>query len=59
MPIFEYLCCDCAEEFEVVVSGKEPEKCPYCNGEIKKLVSLPSKPKFVGPGFYENDYKKK
>lgn len=35
MPIFEYICKDCHQEFEVLVFGKEKAECPKCHG--KKL----------------------
>ncbi len=42
MPIFEYRCTACAEEFERLVRGSEAPECPAC-GETKvdRLLSLP------------------
>ncbi|MCK5512556.1 MAG: zinc ribbon domain-containing protein [Thermodesulfovibrionia bacterium] len=40
MPIFEYKCEGCGEEFEKLVSGSKPEViCPRCNSKniIKKF----------------------
>jgi putative FmdB family regulatory protein len=61
MPLFEFQCADCEQEFEEVCrSWKTVVKCPKCNSEnTVKLVSLPSKPRFIGQGFYETDYKNK
>ena len=35
MPIFEYVCKECAHEFEALVYGKDKAECPKCHG--KKL----------------------
>jgi putative FmdB family regulatory protein len=35
MPIFEYVCKDCAHQFEALVYGKDQAECPKCHG--KKL----------------------
>jgi putative FmdB family regulatory protein len=35
MPIFEYVCKECAHEFEALVYGSEKAQCPKC--ESKKL----------------------
>jgi putative FmdB family regulatory protein len=42
MPIFEYACHDCKNEFEKLVPGTNPEVlCPACNSKnIKKKFSL-------------------
>ncbi|MEK6528350.1 MAG: zinc ribbon domain-containing protein [Nitrospirota bacterium] len=42
MPIFEYKCEDCGEEFEQLVSGKNPEViCPKCSSKnLKKKFSV-------------------
>lgn len=43
MPIFEYRCQECAEEFEsLVLRSSNPLRCPACNSDdLKKLISLP------------------
>jgi putative FmdB family regulatory protein len=33
MPIFEYVCTDCHQSFEKLVSREESVKCPSCEGE--------------------------
>ncbi len=36
MPIYEYKCCDCGEDFEALVMGsKDAVECPKCDS--KKL----------------------
>lgn len=40
MPIFEYKCADCGEDFEKLIFGKEAIRCPKCNSEsVKKKFS--------------------
>jgi putative FmdB family regulatory protein len=42
MPVYEYKCNDCSEEFEKLVSGSNPDvACPKCNSKnITKKFSL-------------------
>ena len=42
MPIYEYKCDECPEEFEKLVSGNNPEvSCPKCNSrKVTKKFSL-------------------
>jgi len=41
MPIFEYTCSSCGEEFETLVRGSAPApECPACHGsELRKKLS--------------------
>jgi putative FmdB family regulatory protein len=43
MPIYEYQCLSCENEFQTLILKKEEEKellCPQCNGkQIKRLIS--------------------
>ena len=41
MPIYEYTCDDCGEEFEKLVFGSKPEvSCPKCsNNKVTKKMS--------------------
>ena len=42
MPIYEYHCNACREEFEELVYGDEAPPCPQCgSGETCKLMSRP------------------
>jgi putative FmdB family regulatory protein len=55
MPIFEYICNACGEEFEELVLGSRTDvKCPKCgsSGAQKKVSSFAFKAghKFVGTG---------
>lgn len=50
MPIYEYRCQECGEKLEIIVRGEQPKVCgKYCiqgppgKGELKKLISLPSR----------------
>lgn len=42
MPIHEYVCEDCAKEFEELVYGHEAVRCPRCDGAraSKKLSTF-------------------
>jgi putative FmdB family regulatory protein len=58
MPIYEYKCESCGEQFEVLqkFSDKPLTDCILCSeGPVKKLISASS---FIlkGAGFYVNDY---
>ncbi len=58
MPIYEYKCDNCGEQFEILrkVSERPLTECISCHdGPVKKLMSVSS---FVlkGAGFYVNDY---
>ncbi len=59
MPIYEYRCLDCGEEFEVIqkVSARPLRKCRKCGGRLEKLISRTS---FVlkGGGWYADGYAK-
>lgn len=40
MPIFEYRCKQCNEEFETLVLGRETPECPTCHGsKLERLLS--------------------
>ncbi len=50
MPIYEYQCKKCGNEFDYLVLGSddEPERCPSCNA--KKIARLMSACSFVSKG---------
>ncbi len=45
MPIFEYACCECGKDCELLIrSGAQPV-CPYCGSlQLEKQLSLPAAP---------------
>ena len=43
MPIYEYACPACADEFEVLVRGSEQPACPNCGSKkIERQLSVPA-----------------
>jgi len=43
MPIFEYKCRGCGNEFEALVRKSDTPECPSCKGtELDRLLSLPA-----------------
>ncbi|MEC9093592.1 MAG: zinc ribbon domain-containing protein [Planctomycetota bacterium] len=45
MPIFEYVCTDCSNEFELLVRGEESTSCPNCDSsKLEKQFSVTSAP---------------
>jgi putative FmdB family regulatory protein len=57
MPIYEYKCEKCGRKFDVFQKITDPEvkTCNFCNGPVKKLVSL-STFHLKGSGWYVTDY---
>lgn len=57
MPIYEYKCTKCNEQFEVMqkISDDSLTECSSCGGELKKMITNTS---FVlkGGGWYVTDY---
>ena len=42
MPIYEYSCKSCGNEFEALVRGEKVPSCPSCESkELDRLLSLP------------------
>jgi putative FmdB family regulatory protein len=60
MPLYEYLCESCGHQFEIIqkFSDSPLEKCPKCDGAVRKLQSAPAF-QFKGTGWYITDYPKK
>ena len=57
MPIYEYRCSKCGNEFELIKSFSEvndKEKCKECGEDAQKIVSNVSIA-FKGNGFYKTD----
>ena len=44
MPIFEYACTSCGQDFETLVrANTPPPACPHCQGiALEKLISRPA-----------------
>ncbi|MEQ8790139.1 MAG: zinc ribbon domain-containing protein [Pirellulaceae bacterium] len=41
MPIYEYTCCKCRSDFELLVRGDEQPVCPSCGGQrLEKQFSV-------------------
>ncbi len=57
MPIYEYKCKKCGNEFEVFhkMSDTEVKSCKFCRGPVQKLISLSSF-QLQGSGWYVTDY---
>ncbi|MGD8241121.1 MAG: zinc ribbon domain-containing protein [Armatimonadota bacterium] len=61
MPIYEYRCRKCGQEFEVLVWGFNdggPKKCDHCGGKLEKMLS-PAAVIYKGSGFHTTDYCRK
>ena len=61
MPTYEYECQECDHKFEAFQSITDAplEKCPKCEGKVRKLISAGGGLIFKGSGFYITDYKRK
>lgn len=60
MPIYEYRCMKCNNEFEAMQKFSDAPlgKCPTCGGRAKRLISRSSF-QLKGSGWYLTDYAKK
>ena len=56
MPIYEYVCKACGEEFEKIIGFSDPAPpCPSCDGGVEKKISL-SAFHLKGGGWYSDAY---
>ncbi len=57
MPIYEYRCKSCHDQFEVLqkFSAEPLTVCRRCGGELERLISPPAL-RFKGTGWYVTDY---
>ena len=57
MPIYEYKCEKCGEEFELFrnITNNGNPCCKFCDGPVKKLISRSSF-HLKGTGWYVTDY---
>jgi len=60
MPIYEYGCEKCGNQFEVMqkISDSPLETCPTCKGRLTKLISQTAF-QLKGSGWYLTDYARK
>lgn len=43
MPLYEYVCGNCDEEFELLIRGEEKPTCPSCEStQLERLLSVPA-----------------
>lgn len=60
MPIYEYACDSCGNQFEVKQKFSDPPvtSCEKCGEDVRKLISVPGIV-FKGTGWYVTDYSNK
>ena len=60
MPLYEYKCLKCGDNFEEIRKFSDPPltKHENCGGELRRLLSPPAI-QFKGTGWYVTDYAKK
>lgn len=60
MPHYDYQCEKCGHIFEEfqTITEKHIEKCPECQGKVKRLIGGGAGIIFKGSGFYKTDYRK-
>jgi putative FmdB family regulatory protein len=58
MPTYEYKCQTCGYTFRKFQSMKDKpvEKCPKCDGKVRRLIGSGAAVIFKGSGFYATDY---
>jgi putative FmdB family regulatory protein len=45
MPLYEYVCQECAHPFEALVFGGEQPECPKCHShKLEQQLSMPARP---------------
>lgn len=60
MPIYEFECTECGDQFERLqkLSDPDPKACPKCGAErVKRRLTAPAF-RLAGSGWYETDFKK-
>jgi len=60
MPTYTYQCHSCGKIFEKeqTVTEEPIKECPYCGGQVKRLITASSSFHLKGSGWYVTDYKK-
>ncbi|HKJ64989.1 MAG TPA: zinc ribbon domain-containing protein [Desulfopila sp.] len=57
MPVYEYECKECDKIFEMQqrITDDPLQRCPNCQGEVKKIISMTSF-QLKGGGWYADGY---
>ena len=57
MPLYEYECTACRRHTEKIQKFSDPEitTCPFCGGELKRVISAPAF-SLKGGGWYADGY---
>ena len=57
MPLYEYECTSCHKHTEKIQKFSDPEitVCPFCGGELKRVISAPAFA-LKGGGWYADGY---
>lgn len=67
MPIYNYVCTSCDEEVDLIFTYEEYNyisnnnklmSCPFCRGNLRRMLTLPIDIAYKGKGFYITDNKK-
>ena len=60
MPTYDYRCEACKHEFSLFqsITADPCDKCPECDGKVRRLIGAGAGIIFKGSGFYETDYKR-
>jgi putative FmdB family regulatory protein len=59
MPLFDFECKICSNQFERLINNTELPSCPKCGGLVEKKISSTSNFIFKGGGYYCTDFKGK
>jgi putative FmdB family regulatory protein len=59
MPTYAYQCESCGDEFDFFQKITDPplERCPKCNGPVRRKIGAGAGIIFKGSGFYATDYR--
>ena len=60
MPTYEYRCGECGHSFNMMhgITKEFSFSCSLCGNAMERVISGGGYVKFVGSGFYNNDYGK-
>ena len=59
MPTYEYECKNCSKRFDKFqkITEEPLQECPYCSGEVYRVIGAGAGFIFKGSGFYTTDYR--